>query len=184
MPNIILVGFMGTGKTVVGQELLRMLDMPLIDIDDVIEEDSGMIISDIFAQCGEPHFRDVESAAVKKVSRLDRYVISAGGGVVIREENVHELKTNGIVFCLSAAPEVIWERISSETHRPLLQTENPMRRIRELLAARAPYYARADYTIDTSEKTVSDIATEIATIFHSVTKWQEGKRARGQNGVH
>ena len=165
MPNIVLVGFMGTGKTVVGQELSKRLNMPLIDTDDVIEEDSDMIISDIFAQFGEPHFRDLESKAVRKVSRLDRYVISAGGGAVIRESNVFELKKNGIVFCLSATPETIFKRVSHETHRPLLQTKDPMERIRELLEQRAPYYARADYIIETSERSVSDIASEIAQIF-------------------
>ena len=165
MPNIVLVGFMGTGKTVVGQELSNKLNMPLIDTDDVIEEDSGMIISDIFAQFGEPHFRDLESEAVKKVSRLDRYVISAGGGAVIRESNVQEFKKNGIVFSLSATPETIFKRVSHETHRPLLQAEDPMKRIRELLEQRAPYYALADYTIETSEKSISDIASEIAKIF-------------------
>ena len=165
MPNIVLVGFMGTGKTVVGQELSKNLNMPMIDTDDVIEEDSGMIISDIFAQLGEPHFRDLESEAVRKVSRLDGYVISAGGGAVIRESNVQEFKKNGIVFCLSATPETIFKRVSYETHRPLLQTENPMKRIRELLEQRAPYYARSDYTIETSKRSVSDIASEIAQIF-------------------
>jgi shikimate kinase len=165
MPNIILVGFMGTGKTVVGQELSNKLNMPLIDTDDVIEEDSCMIISDIFAQFGEPHFRDLESEAVRKVSHLDGYVISAGGGAVIRESNVFEFKKNGIVFCLNATPETIFKRVSHETHRPLLQTEDPMKRIRELLEQRAPYYARADYTIKTSGRSVSDIASEIARIF-------------------
>ena len=165
MPNIVLVGFMGTGKTVVSRELSRKLNMPLIDTDDVIEEDSGMIISDIFAQLGEPYFRDLESKAVRKVSKLDEYVISAGGGAVIRESNVQEFKKNGTVFCLSATPETIFKRVSHQTHRPLLQTEDPMKRIRELSEQREPYYARADYTIETSEKSVLDIASDIAQIF-------------------
>jgi len=156
---------MGTGKTAVGQELSKLLDMPLIDTDDVIEEDSGMIISDIFEKLGEPHFRDLESGAVKKVSRMDGYIISAGGGAVIREENIKEFKQNGIVFCLNATPEEIWKRVGHETHRPLLQVENPTGRIRELLQVRAPYYARADYTIETTQKSVSDIAKEIAEIY-------------------
>lgn len=165
MPNIIFVGFMGTGKTAVGKALSELLDMPLIDTDDVIEEDSGMIISDIFEKCGEPHFRALESEAVKKVSRLDGYIISAGGGAVIREENVEEFKKNGLVFCLNATPEEIWNRVGHEMHRPLLQVEDPMGRIRELLNARAPYYARADYTIKTTQKSVSDIAKEIVEIY-------------------
>jgi len=165
MPNIILVGFMGTGKTSVGEELSELLNMPLIDTDDVIEEDSRMIISDIFEQLGDPRFRDLESKAVEKVSCLDGYIISAGGGAVIREHNVKEFKKNGIVFCLNATPEEIWKRVGHESHRPLLQVEDPMGRIGELLKVRAPYYARADYTIETTGKGISDIAEEIAEIY-------------------
>jgi len=158
---------MGTGKTAVGIELSKLLNMPLIDTDDVIEEESGMIISDIFEKCGEPRFRDLETEAVKKVSRLDGYIISAGGGAVIREENIKEFQKNGLVFCLNATPEEIWKRVGHETHRPLLQVEAPMERIRELLEVRAPYYARANYTIETTGKSVSDIAEEIAQIYAS-----------------
>ena len=165
MPNIILVGFMGTGKTSVGQALSQRLEMPLIDTDDVIERDSGMIIADIFAQHGEPYFRELESAAVRKVSSLDNYVISTGGGVVLRDSNLEMLRRNGVIFCLTATPEEIWRRVGHETHRPLLQTPDPLGKIRQMLAARAPHYARADYEIQTTGLSIEAIANKIIEVF-------------------
>lgn len=165
MPNITLVGFMGTGKTSVGWRLSRRLGMPLIDTDDVIEQDSGMTIADIFAQYREPCFRKLESAAVRKVSGLDNYVISTGGGVVLRESNLERLKRNGIVFCLTATPEVIWKRVRHKTHRPLLQTPDPLGRIRQMLADRAPYYAHADYEIHTTDLSIDEVANKIIEVF-------------------
>ena len=161
MPNIVLVGFMGTGKTSVGQRLSEQLKMPLIDTDEVVERDSGMRIADIFAQYGEPYFRELESAAVRLVSGLDNHVISTGGGVVLRVSNLEALKRNGVVFCLTATPEEIWRRVGHETHRPLLQTPDPLGKIRQMLAERAPYYARADYEIQTTGLSVEAIVDKI-----------------------
>ena len=121
MPNIVLVGFMGTGKTSVGQKLAQRLERPMIDTDDIIGEDSGMDIPDIFARYGEAYFRDLESAAVRKAANLENHVISTGGGVVLRESNLEMLKRNGVVFCLTATTEEIWRRVGRGTHRPLLQ---------------------------------------------------------------
>ena len=90
--NIVLVGFIGTGKTAVGMRLAEMLHMKFIDTDDIIEEDSSMIISDIFSKMGEEHFRDLESRAADKVRELRRYVIATGGGIVIRKQNIQSLK--------------------------------------------------------------------------------------------
>lgn len=155
MPNIVLVGFMGTGKTSVGRRISKQLKMPLVDTDSVIEQDSGMVISDIFARHNESYFRDLESAAVCKVSGLDNHVIATGGGIVLRESNLKLLKQNGIVFCLTASPETIWRRVRRSTHRPLIQTSQSLDKIRRMLADRAPYYARADYDIQTSGLSVT-----------------------------
>ena len=145
MPNIALVGFMGTGKTSVGQRLAERLKMPLIDTDDVIEQDGGIAIADIFARHGELYFRDLESVAVRKVADLDNHVISTGGGVVLRTSNMEMLKRNGVVFCLTATPEEIWQRVRHQTHRPLLQTPNPLAKIRQLLTERAPEACRPGF---------------------------------------
>lgn len=164
MKNIILVGFMGTGKTAVGKELAKKLKMKFIDIDDIIEKREGMGISDIFEQKGEPYFRDVEKKVAREVSKQSNLVIAAGGGVVINEENVKNLKSNGIMICLNASPDKILERTKRHTHRPLLNVPEPSKRVWELLAKRAQYYARADYQIDTTNLTIDEVVQKILKI--------------------
>jgi shikimate kinase len=161
---------MGTGKTAVGTRLAEMLHMKFIDTDDIIEEDSGRSISDIFSEMGEEHFRDLESEAVKKVCKLNRHVIASGGGAVIRERNVQNLRSTGMLFCLDATPEVIFQRTSQYTHRPLLQVEDPIGRIRKMLRIREPFYSLADHRIDTSQLTVNQVADKIADLFRACLK--------------
>jgi len=176
MANIILVGFMGTGKTAVGRKLSHILGYPLIDTDDLIEEEIGVSIPEIFNRFGEPFFREVESRVVERVSKLDAHVISTGGGVVLREENLKNLRRNGIIFCLNATPEEIWRRVSSENHRPLLNVPDPMGRIRELLARRAPFYAKADFQVETTGRSIEEITEEILKIFRSEVRREIGQR--------
>ncbi|MCM8765441.1 MAG: shikimate kinase [Candidatus Omnitrophica bacterium] len=164
MKNIILVGFMGTGKTVVAQELARRLKREYVSLDELIEEREKRPITKIFAESGENYFRDVESQVVKEISDRENLVIDAGGGVVIREENVKNLKKNGVLICLKASPEVIFKRTKNYTHRPLLNVTQPLERIKELLKIREPYYACADYFIDTSEVSISEVVEKILEI--------------------
>jgi shikimate kinase len=159
--NIILTGFMGTGKTSVGTQLARDLDYTFVDTDSLIEADQGMSITSIFAKSGEPFFREVESRIIDQVMQRENQVVSTGGGAVIREQNRQAFKRAGFVICLSARPEVIYDRIKSETHRPLLQTPDPLIKIKELLAGRAKFYSQADAVIDTSGKSVDDVIREI-----------------------
>ncbi|MBD3183921.1 shikimate kinase [Candidatus Poribacteria bacterium] len=163
--NIILVGFMGTGKTAVGTYLADMLGMTFVDTDDVIEQDSGMIINDIFSDMGEKYFRDLESAAIEKVSKLSKMVVATGGGAVIRYKNIEIMKSSGIIFRLNATPEVIFQRTSQFNHRPLLQVDDPISQIRDLLEKREEFYSKADHTIDTSLLTVEQVADKIAGIY-------------------
>ena len=165
MPNIILVGFMGTGKTSVGRRLSHRLEMTYVDTDDIIEKTTGLCITDIFVQQGESFFRELESKAVHHVSGLDKYVISTGGGVVLRTENLDMLKRNGVVFCLSATSKEIWARVKNETHRPLLRAPDPVEKIREMLKAREAYYALADYTIQTDGVPIEQVTDEIIEVF-------------------
>lgn len=162
MKNIILVGFMGTGKTAVGRALATRLKMKFVDIDDLIEEREGMKISDIFASKGEPYFRKVEKETVKEVSAQSGLVIAAGGGAVIDEDNVKNLKSSGIMVCLAARPDKILERTKGQVHRPLLNVSDPRGKISELLAERAEYYARADHRIDTSDLSIDEVVRKIA----------------------
>lgn len=152
---------MGTGKTAVGRELSRLLNMKLIDIDTEIEKSQKMTINEIFRQFGEPRFREIETEMIKKLSEDKNTIISAGGGAVLRQENMDALGKNGVIVCLMATPETILKRTSHNSDRPLLQVENPLGRIRELLDFRKPFYEKADIMIDTEGKTPLQIAEEI-----------------------
>lgn len=161
MKNIILIGFMGTGKTAVGRELSRLLNMKLIDVDTEIEKSEKMTINEIFERFGEARFRDIETDMVKKVAQNKNVIISTGGGVVLRAENMESLKKNGIIVCLTASPEKIFERISNNSDRPLLRVEDPLKKIKELLTFREPFYKKAEIMIDTDDKNPLQIAEEI-----------------------
>src|SRR5574341_188263 len=159
--NIILTGFMGVGKTSVGTRLAKDLGYAFVDTDTLLEADQKITITEIFSTLGEPHFRDVEAGIIRQVLENEGQVVSKGGGAVIRDENRAAFKKAGLVVCLTARPEVIFERIKHETHRPLLQTPDPLARIRDLLAGREKFYHQADLIIDTSEKSVDDAVREI-----------------------
>jgi len=164
MKNIVLVGFMGTGKTVVGKLLAVRLKRQRLCLDDMIEWKMGKSIVEIFQQDGEAFFRKVEKYIVKTVSRDKNAVIDAGGGVVLDEDNVKRLKENGVIICLSARPEVIYERTKGQIHRPLLNSQDPISAIRALLNKRQAFYGCADYNIDTSEITPDETAERILEI--------------------
>jgi shikimate kinase len=161
MKNIVLTGFMGTGKTEVGRELARLLNMKLIDVDAEIERSQKMTIKEIFKQFGEPEFRELETEIIKKISENKNIIISTGGGAVLKQENMDIFRKNGIIVCLTAAPETILKRTSNNTERPLLQVENPLEKIKELLDFRKPFYEKADVMLDTEGKTPLQIAEEI-----------------------
>jgi shikimate kinase len=158
--NIVLTGFMGTGKSEVGKLLSERLRWPFYDTDDIIERDIGMKIPEVFARFGENYFRDLEGKAVRLVSLLDKAVIACGGGAVIRKENVDELEKHGIIVCLTASPAVILER-TKNTGRPLLAVKEPILKIRELLYVREPYYRRCHLTVDTSTLGAEAVAAKI-----------------------
>jgi shikimate kinase len=161
MQDIYLVGFMGTGKTAVGRYLAKSLGLELVDIDDLIVKNEGRGISDIFAQSGEPYFRKAEKEALKEVAAKARQVVDCGGGIVIDPENIAIMKQSGRLVCLSARPEVILERTKRYTHRPLLNVADPLIKINELLEKRKSYYAKADFTVDTSDLTIQQVAEKI-----------------------
>lgn len=164
MRNIILTGFMGTGKTTIGRVLSNRLGMRLVDVDEEIEREEKMSITDIFSRHGEPHFRDIETAMIRKLSSGKNVIISTGGGAVLRQENMEILKENGVVFCLSASVGTILERTSRSEDRPLLKVENPKKKIEELLAYRRPFYEEAGIMIQTDGKTPLEVVQEIMEI--------------------
>ncbi len=165
MKNIVLTGFMGTGKTAVGRELSRLLSMRLVDIDAEIEKSREMSINDIFRDFGEKCFRDIETDMIRKFAKEKNLIISTGGGAVLREENMAVLRENGMIFCLDACPATILKRTARNEDRPLLKVDDPMAKIKELMSLRRPYYEKAGRLIDTEGKTPLQIAEEIAEIF-------------------
>lgn len=162
--NIVLIGIMGCGKSTIGRELQTHLGYPLVDMDGEIERQAGKPIRDIFAQDGEESFREMETSLLRSLAKSDsaRQIISTGGGVVLREENRNLLRSLGYVVWLNAPVDLIYERIASARHRPLLHTADPQRTLRELLAARAPLYeSTAHLKLDTAGLDSSEIVTGI-----------------------
>lgn len=161
MKNIVLTGFMGAGKSSVGSRLAELLGIEVIDTDNIIEQETEMKISDIFAELGEEHFREVEAVVVEGVSELDGQIIITGGGVVLDKGNIENLRKNGVIVYLHAEPQVLYERVKSETHRPLLQVENPLQRIEKLLEEREAFYADHDLMVDTTNLSIEEVAEKI-----------------------
>jgi len=166
MKNVILTGFAGTGKTVVGQAVATLLGWTFIDTDDVLERLAGKSVEAVFADEGEAAFRALESKALVEVCSGDDQVISTGGGMVIDPENQSLMRESGFVVCLEASPETIIQRLfseasGSETVRPLLQGDHPLGRTVELKAERAAAYAQAHWTVHTDSLGVQDIAWEV-----------------------
>ncbi len=152
---------MGSGKTTVGKAVAKKLGMSFVDLDDVIEQAVGMKISEIFKNFGEERFRDIETEVVKIVSKKKGIVIATGGGVVLRQENIENLKKAGIIFWLTASEETIYERVKSCKDRPLLQVENPKERIKQLMQKRKPLYEKADVIINTEGLIPEKVAEKI-----------------------
>ncbi len=159
--NIVLTGFMGSGKTSVGNRISKMLGMKVVDTDDLIEERMCVSINDIFSRHGEAYFREVEKGIVKEVSELEGRVIVTGGGVVLNKENIRNLRKKGIIVYLHVTPDAAYARVKAQTHRPLLRVEDPLKKIKELLEQRAPFYADNDLTIDTTGLTVDKVVDEV-----------------------
>ncbi len=152
---------MGAGKTSVAKKLAERLHKELVSMDDLIENREGTTISQIFSQKGEPYFRKVERDIVEELSQKGDLIIDCGGGIVIQQDNINNLKRNGRIVYLKTSPEVIYERVKAETHRPLLQVKDPKARIEELLKIREPYYNQANIIVNTDAKTVDEVVDEI-----------------------
>jgi shikimate kinase len=164
--NIALIGFMGTGKSSVGQLVAGQLHFTFLDTDHVIEARAGKSISDIFAQEGEPAFRALEKQIVSELVTRKKTVISTGGGLPANPDNLASIKTHSIVVCLWASPEKIWERVKNQSHRPLLNEPDPLAKIRQLLADREPFYRQADVLLNTEMRSLKDVAQQVVHQFH------------------
>lgn len=166
--NIVLTGFMGTGKTTVGKIISKKLGYPFVDIDELIEKAMGMRISEIFEKFGEARFRDIESAMISHVTEKTGQVISTGGGAILKEENLANMKKKGVVFCLNASADTVFERVKHNDDRPLLRSPDVRAKIKELMDKRRVFYEKADYMIETENLTPEEIAEEIINIYKEI----------------
>jgi shikimate kinase len=162
--RIALVGFSGTGKSLIGRILARKLGWAIVDTDLEIERREGESVPDIFAKRGEAAFRATESAVLKEVCGRNAAVISTGGGAILSRDN-RKVLARCLVVALNSSPEAIYERLSrnqfSLAQRPLLQADDPLQKIRDILAHRQPFYRLADLQVDTEGKTPEVSADEI-----------------------
>lgn len=160
--NIVLIGFMGAGKSAISDFLSTMFDMRLVEMDREISEQQEMSIPDIFAMYGEEYFRSLETELLRELQDESGCVISCGGGVALREENVVEMKKNGRVILLTASPETIYERVKDSNDRPLLNGNNNVEFIADLMEKRREKYeAAADVVICTDNKTILQSCEEL-----------------------
>lgn len=170
MSNIAFVGFMGTGKTAVSKKIANILNLEYVNMDSLIEADQKKSINQIFSKEGEQCFRNIEKRIVKEISQKDNLIIDCGGGVVLNEENIDNLKRNGIIICLRACEDVILKRTTLTGHRPLLNVENPKEKISQLLKFREPFYEKADFFIDTSNISINEVVKQAVDIIKNHPK--------------
>jgi shikimate kinase len=159
--NLALVGFMGSGKSSVGQMVAAQLRFRFLDTDAVIEDRAGKSISAIFAEDGEAAFRALEQGVVAELARGTKTVIATGGGLVVQPGNLDSLKRHALVICLWASADSLWQRVRHQAHRPLLQTPDPPGRIRQLLAEREPFYRQADVLVNTEMRSLKDVVHQV-----------------------
>ena len=159
---ISLVGLPGSGKSTVGRQLARRLDLPFTDSDHVIEQRTGCSIRDFFSREGEAAFRDVEEAVIRDLTQGPAGVIATGGGTVLRPANRQRLRQAGSVIYLRSTPEEVFRRVRHDAKRPLLQVDDPMQRLRDLYDQRDPLYREtAHFIIETGRPSVSRLVNMI-----------------------
>jgi shikimate kinase len=166
--NIVLVGFMGTGKSTVGRFLAEKLSWELVDTDHYIEMQMGMSIAELFTKHGETFFRDIETRAILEIMSKKNQVIATGGGAVLAEENRRSLKANGFVVALTASVETIIQRVGGDRNRPLLQGK-ASEVVPQLVQKRKHAYDFADYTISTDRLRIEFIAQRLLMAYHKQT---------------
>lgn len=159
--NIVLIGLMGSGKSKIARALAKKLKVPNLSIDQIIEKKAKHKIRTIIAQKGWLYFRQMEHAIVRQAAQKKGVIIDCGGGVVLNPENMALLKKNGIIFHLKATPEVIYQRIKGDPHRPLVNVPNPLAQLKKLYKERLPLYNQADVSIDASDPSIQGPVVQI-----------------------
>ncbi len=171
MKNIVLIGFMGSGKTTVGEVLSRKLGRVFVDCDTLIEKRMGQTIAEIFAQKGEGFFRELERGCIEEVCQREDQVIACGGGAVLDPQNVERLKRSGLIFLLSVPLSVLEERLALDQDRPLLQERERGKRIRRLWEEREKrYLVAADQVVEAGNLSAEEIADLIIRNYRKLVK--------------
>lgn len=165
--NLALIGFMGCGKSTVGRAVAGELGFEFVDTDALVEAAAGVPVSEIFAGAGEPAFRKMEHEAIAGLETRRGLVIATGGGAVTVPENLESLRRHALVVCLWAGAEALHERTRHQTHRPLLQQDNPLEVIRTLLAEREHHYKKADIIINTELRPQRVVVGQVRNQFES-----------------
>ena len=166
-PNLVLTGFMGTGKTTVGRLVAARLGLELVDTDAWIEQETGRVIADIFAEDGEAFFRGLERRAVETLCARRGLVITGGGGIVLDPKNVRAFVASGILVCLQARPDVVLARVAAQDHRPLLEGGEKAEKIRRLLASRQAVYDALPNQVDTSDCSIEQVADRVVELYQT-----------------
>lgn len=173
--NIVLIGFMGTGKSTVGKILAKKMSRALVDIDHRIEEREKRKISEIFEKEGEEYFRRLEKEMIRDTASHSGQVITTGGGAVLDAENFAALKSSGFLVALTASPETIYQRVKDTRHRPLLKSPDLMAEIRRLLEIRMPVYKKADLCFTSDGKSGAQVAEQILEALEKEEEFEFGK---------
>ena len=162
--NIVLIGFMGAGKSSVAKRLGVLLKREVISTDALIEDKEGKAVRDIFKNKGEAYFRALEKETVRAIADRTDAIIDCGGGVVLDQKNIVHLKRNGVLIYLKASPKFLYQSIKNKKNRPLLNVKDPLARIKLLLEQRKSKYEQADIILDTDYKTIKQICEKILKI--------------------
>jgi shikimate kinase len=176
--NIVLVGFMGSGKSTVGRMLARQLRFRFLDTDKLVEERAHLTIPEIFEKHGEAHFRECETSALESLRGIRRHILATGGGIVTVPGNIPLLRSLGFVVLLKADPDEIYRRVSRNSERPLLQVEDPRKRVLEMMATRQPLYeSAAHFQVDNTRLRHEDVTAKIMDEAHRFFHWPKSARA-------
>ena len=182
--NIVLTGFMGTGKSAVGREVARLLGWEFVDMDEVIEARAGKTIPEIFEQQGEATFRRMEADLCAELAQESRIVISTGGGALVSEANYQTMASHGLVVCLDCDLDEIWRRLAASTHRPMLYADDRRARIEELLVTRQPAYDRIPLRVDSGQMEIRPAAERILSYWENVRRALQVRTPTGAYAIH
>ena len=169
---------MGSGKSTVGRMLARQLRFRFFDTDKLVEERAGMTIPKIFAKHGEAYFREFETGALESLRGVRQHILATGGGIVTVPGNIPLLRSLGLVVLLKADPDEIYRRVSRNSERPLLQVEDPRKRVLEMMAVRQPLYeSAAHFQVDSTRLRHEDVTAKIVDEAHRIFHWPNPARA-------